>query len=209
MRLLFVCLILLLPVLVSAQEAKKATILLENQNNVVCEGETEWVEEIGDCAFVEHEVGDIDLSQVQAQAEGFLAKIKSWQEGLKKWKETCFAPLATVDTTKSKGSIQTLKGNVFVNRGVDTIIGREGMELLPGDVVRVDESSEVTLDLRDSGVLSITQPTNFQIPRTESDNPGFFTKTKLFVSSVWNRGKRCLQGDVFKDPGILEGGVRG
>lgn len=182
--------------------AKQATI---------CEGDTEWVEEIGGCAIVEYDKSDVDLAEMQAKAEGIWAKFQSWYEGIAEWKEACFSPSETpvsVDPSKPKGVLKSFEGEVFVQRGIDIIVARAGMELQPGDVVKVSEGAQATLDLRDTGVLTVNQSTNFSIPNTDKASSGIWGKAKGLVDGVRARASKCFMKNRLKNPESV-GGVRG
>ena len=104
----------------------------------------------------------------------------------------------------SADRVSSVKGRVFIERGIKTLPAKPGSLLLAGDKINVHEGSRAEIIVR-GGLLKITEKTSFQVP----DAPQA-TSPPGMASKAWIKIKKLLEGENFELKGATStGGVRG
>lgn len=109
-----------------------------------------------------------------------------------------------------KGTIVSISGRAFIERGIKTYPVTIGSQVLIGDKVNVQEGSQVSLELNGSGLIKITEKTSFQIPETEPGDQR--TKSQKFFDD-WVGGmtqdiKSLLNGKGLYNPNHRKDGTQ-
>lgn len=107
-------------------------------------------------------------------------------------------------TDNAVGRVVFVKGRAFIERGIRTLPAKKGVPLQAGDKINVQEGSQAHINLRNSGILKITEKTSFQIPEASgpATPPGLADK-------AWVKIKDLLKGEDFELKASSTGGVRG
>jgi len=105
---------------------------------------------------------------------------------------------------KSEGSISSISGRVFIERGIKTLPAKPGSRLYVGDKVNVEEGSKADIIVR-GGLIKLTEKMSFQIPDAPNAAP-----PPGMASKAWIKIKKLLKGENFElQEASSTGGVRG
>ncbi len=129
--------------------------------------------------------------------------VGTWSDELGCYGDVTFQRITAVGSHDPR-YIREIAGRAFVVRGIRTIPAAPGLVLHPGDVVAVEESSQVILAIG-SDVLRISEKTKFEIPAEETD-----VQESTVTDRIWTSLKYLIQGPSFeiKTPTAVAG-VRG
>jgi hypothetical protein len=108
-----------------------------------------------------------------------------------------------------KGEISFLQGRAFIQRGVRIIPAKIKDPVNAGDTISVEEGSQASINLYNTGLIKITEKSKFEIPLKEENNERT-SSVSLFFGSLWTKAKKLVKGESFeiKTP-TATAGVRG
>lgn len=99
---------------------------------------------------------------------------------------------------RDKGSITFKKGRVLIERGWEIIPGQVGTILREGDTIVVEEGSEVSVDLTDTGLVKINQKTKWTVPRGDCSAKAEVSPISKLFGGAWVWLKNKLKGESFE-----------
>jgi len=110
---------------------------------------------------------------------------------------------------KSVGSISSIKGRVFIERGIKTLPASIGFKIYANDKINVEENSQASVILGGEE-LKVTEKTSFQIPNIWRHSNREKSSFNQLFDKLWCKTKIILKGDTFeiKTP-TATAGVRG
>ncbi len=137
---------------------------------------------------------------------------KTWR----KKEDMDFTPNASAEcmaqNLKLKGTIVFIKGRAVIERGLFTLPARLGSDLISGDIIYVEEASQVTIELMGAGQIKLTEKSKFLVPPTQNAIPqtGISAEINAALDRAWAFTKEMLKGECFeiKTPTAIAG-VRG